>query len=133
MKKFLERQIEYLCDSAEGNWGAALVLFKSKRYDACLFFCHLVLEKLLKGLVIIHTNDRPPYIHDLEKLARIAALELTDEQRKNFSTITTFNIATRYDEEKYLFYKKCTKPYTQKYLKISEELYLWLKKQYPKK
>ncbi len=48
----LDEQINYWKKSAERNWKTVLSLFKNKHYDACLFFCHLVIEKLLKGLAV---------------------------------------------------------------------------------
>ena len=74
-----------------------------------------------------------PYIHDLEKLALLADLKLTEKQLEYLRIITTFNISGRYQDEKFNFYKKCTKQYTEKYFQIVKELNLWLKKQYLKK
>jgi len=129
----IKKQINYWRISAERNWDTALSLFKSKRYDACLFFCHLTLEKMLKGLVVEKTGQPAPYIHRLDQLAALAELTLTADQLKNLKIISGFNIACRYDDAKFAFYKKCTKQYTEKYLKIFNELYLWLKEKYPKK
>ena len=129
----MNTQIEYWKKSAERTWKAAFSLFKNKHYDSCLFFCHLTLEKILKGLVVKQTKTAVPYIHDLAELARIAQLEFSDDQIQNFRIITSFNISCRYDNIKLSFYKKCNKNYTEKYLNISKKLYLWLKKQYQKK
>lgn len=79
------------------------------------------------------TEDYAPYIHDLAELARKTDLEPTDKQLENLKIITTFNIAGRYDEVKFFFYKKCTKEYARKYYAISKELILWLEKKYLKK
>lgn len=127
------KQIVYWKKSAEHNWKTAIDLFKTKHYDACLFFCHLALEKILKGLAVDFTSKPAPYIHDLEKLALMARLPISKEQSEYLKTITRFNIGGRYDDEKLAFYKSCTKEYAEKYLNISNELRLWLKKQYRKK
>ncbi len=129
----INKQIAYWKKSAERNWKSAQGLLKLKHYDACLFFCHLTLEKLLKGLAVKRTSEPAPYIHDLENLALIAKLPVNEEQIKNLKIITGFNIGGRYDNAKFAFYKQCTKIYTEKYFNISKELYLWLKKQYQKK
>ena len=97
------------------------------------FFCHLALEKLLKGLVVRKTEKVAPYIHDLAQLSNLAELNLEEKQIKKLRIITTFNIAGRYSQEKYAFYKKCTKNYSGKYLKIVEKLFLWLEEKYQKK
>ena len=124
----INKQIVYWQKSAERDWQIALDLFKTKHYDACLFFCHLTLEKLLKSLVIKATDEPAPYIHDLTKLANLANLDLSTEQIKNLKIINQFNIAGRYDNIKHEFYKLCTKEYADKYLSITHALYLWLKK-----
>ncbi|MBI2444270.1 MAG: HEPN domain-containing protein [Candidatus Magasanikbacteria bacterium] len=118
--------------SGERNWQIARDLFKLKRYDACLFFCHLALEKLLKGLVVRATKEPAPYIHDLAKLATLTKLQPTTEQTQHLRTIATFNVAARYDNIKLAFYKKCTHPFTARYLDITKQLILWLKGHYRK-
>ena len=128
-----QKQINYWKQSAQKNFSAAQTLFDGKHYDGSLFFCHLSLEKYLKGLVVEKTKKAAPYIHDLTKLAELAGLNLTDEQIKIFRIITTFNIAGRYPEIKHDFYKRCTKEYTAEYLQITKKLLVWLKKQHLKK
>lgn len=128
-----QKQINYWKKSGEKNWKVAQSLFNLGHCDACLFFCHLSLEKLLKGLVVEQSKKAAPYIHDLTELTEIARLKLSDEQIQNLRLITGFNIASRYDDIKFAFYRQCTKSYAEKYFKISQELYLWFKKQYPKK
>ncbi|MFH1889967.1 MAG: HEPN domain-containing protein [Candidatus Kuenenbacteria bacterium] len=129
----INQQIDYWYKSALRSWQIALVLFDSKHYDACLFFCHLAIEKLAKGLVIHQTKKEAPFIHDLNTLAQLAKIEFTKKQGDQLKIITTFNIAGRYSDAKYDFYKKCTRSYTQEYLKTSKEIFLWLKKEYQKK
>ena len=108
----LEKQIEFWLVSAERNWQTAQSLFELKHYDACLFYCHLTLEKLLKALVVEKTDKAAPFGHDLEKLSLLAGLKPAAEQIDNLRTITTFNMSARYDEAKQSFYKKCTPEYT---------------------
>lgn len=88
---------------------------------------------MIKGLVVITTGKEAPYIHDLVKLANLADLKMEKEVIEQLRIIITFNIAGRYQEEKLAFYKKCTKSYSNKYLNISQKLFLWLEKQYPQK
>jgi len=49
------------------------------------------------------------FIHDLQRLAEIAKLDLTEEKEKKLNKIFTFNIAGRYANEKIEFYKKHNK------------------------
>jgi len=124
--------INYWRQSGQKNLEAAEILFRNKHYDGCLFFAHLALEKLLKGLVMRATKKAAPHTHDLPELATMAKLIVPNEYLNHLKVFTTFNIAGRYTKEKNDFYKKCTKPYTYKWLSAAKELSLWLKKQYQK-
>lgn len=105
-------------------------LYKLERYHHCLFFCHMTLEKILKGLVYKNTHSHPFPIHDLVKLARQAGITLTVQMKKDLEEITTWNIKARYDSYKRDFYKKATKEFTVSWFKKVKELFSWLKKQY---
>lgn len=124
---------EYLLTTAEHNYKTSRLLLAGKRYPECLFFCHLMIEKILKALVVKYTKTHAPFTHKLVDLAKLAKIHLTEDQVDQLTTITEFNIATRYYEVKFDFYKKCTKAYTEEYFQISKQLYLWLKKQYRQK
>ncbi len=126
----INKQINFWRKSAERDFQTALGLFKIKRYDACLFFCHLCLEKVLKGLVVKRVKKAAPFVHDLERLAVLAKLELDDNQLKDLRVITGFNVSARYDVVKDSFYKKCNRNYVNKYLNITKDLHLCLVKKY---
>ena len=115
------------------DWKTAQGLFEIKRYDACLFFCHLTLEKFLKGLVVLHTKKEAPYIHDLERLSVIAKLSPSPGQIDDLRAISAFNIASRYSDYKFEFYKKCTRSYTYSYLLKTKSLIKCLKEKYQKR
>lgn len=125
-----KKNIDYWRRSGDQNWKTAQYLFDGKRYDAALFFTHLAIEKLLKGLVKKQTRKSPPFIHDLPKLAHIAGLTVGQKELQQLQIISTFHIAGRYDTEKFDFYKKCTKSYTIKQLTQCKEVIVWLKKNY---
>lgn len=129
----IKKIVEYWLKGADYNYQTAKFLYEGKRYVDCLFFCHLMLEKILKGLAVAEIKTHAPYIHDLDVLVEKANLELNNKQMENIKVINTFNIRARYDNIKQSFYSQCTKEYAEKYFKIATELYLWLKKQYPKK
>jgi HEPN domain-containing protein len=116
--------------SAEENLQVARDLMKLKHYDWALFMGQLALEKLLKGLVIKVTDDAPPYIHDLVKLAIAARLSLDNEKREDFSQVSKFNIRARYEEDKYELYKKATPEFTRGWMQKIEEYGLWIQKHY---
>ena len=128
-----EKTIQYYQESSDSDWRVAKKLFDEEEFGYSLFFCHLALEKLLKAIVVIQTDVPAEYTHSLFRLAELSKLVLTEDQMENLKTITKFNIAGRYEDEKWEFRKLATKEYTQKYSSITKELLSWLKENYLKK
>lgn len=124
-----KKVVEYWFTTAAHNYETAKFLLKGKRYPECLFFCHLMIEKVLKALIVQKTKTHALYTHKLVDLVKFAKIDLSPEQIEDLTTITGFNIAARYNEVKFEAYKRFTKKYTEKYFLISKKLYLWLKKQ----
>jgi len=108
-------------------------LLKSGKCDACMFFCHLALEKSLKGLLTHKTRRTPPFSHDLTGLALSAGIRINKEQTRELKTITGFNIAARYDNVKKDFYKMCTREYAKKYFDLTKKWLKLVEKNYPKR
>ncbi|MEK7161330.1 MAG: HEPN domain-containing protein [Patescibacteria group bacterium] len=129
----LGKTIAYLQESSGDDWRVAQKLFANKEYGYALFFCHLALEKLLKAVVVANTGTPAEYTHFLLRLAELADLPINQTQIADLKAITKFNIAGRYDDEKRRFRKEATREYTQKYLNITQEFIVWLKKDYLKK
>jgi len=129
-----DKVIGFWTESSEEDLRVANGLFKLKHYPQSLFFCHLSLEKLLKGLIVKHTKENPPFSHDLEKLAILTGFEMKKGDVNILNEISSFNIAGRYGDEKFEFYKKFNKKAVSlKYLNLTKELTLWLKKESQKK
>ena len=74
------------------------------------------------------------HIHDLRRIADKAGLNLDAEKIALLDDISAFNISGRYPEEKFLLYEKYNKKdIAEKYLNITKDLVLWLKKEFQKK
>ena len=124
MKKInTKKVIEYWQKTAEHDYEVMLYLFKGKKYPESLFFGHIILEKVLKGLVARETKKQAPYIHDLIRLREIARLELSQDEIKFLNKVNDFNIRARYPEYKLQFYKQCDRKYTKNYLDEIIRLY----------
>jgi len=54
---------------AQSDRQAAENLFASGDYSVCAEMCQQMLEKIVKALLISQTGRRPPYEHNLKKLA----------------------------------------------------------------
>lgn len=124
----IQKFIEYWNKGAEDDFKTAQVLFDSGRNHHSLFFCHLVIEKMLKAVVTKNTKEPAPYGHSLVRLAELTGLDFSQSQLDDLAEITTFNIRARYDDHKRNFYKKATKKFTQNYIYKTRKLYLWLEK-----
>ncbi len=129
-EKQIQEIIEYWRDTAMHDWKTAQFLWNSKRYDACLFYCHLVLEKLLKGLAVQKTKMSDPFIHDLVELLTKAKINAEKEEINNLEIFTGFNIRCRYPKDKLSFYKMCTRKFSEPYFKEAGKLVIWLKNLY---
>jgi len=115
--------IAYWLETAAHDFETMESLFASKRYDAALFFGHIVLEKAFKALVVERTGDHAPYTHDLTRLAALAGRDSSEEELSFLETVNTFNMEARYPEEKLAFYKQCTYEYTEPYKKNITDFY----------
>ena len=121
--------MEYWLNSSEEDYNVMKYLYSGKKNSYCLFFGHLVIEKLLKGLYAKNNEENPYTIksHNLLALAEKCNLDLTDEQVEKLQIITQFNISARYDDYKESFNLKCTDEYTSEQIKNIEEVRTWLK------
>jgi len=122
-KEDVGKIVKYWQATAERDYETMLGLFKIKRYPESLFFGHIVLEKILKGLAVERTGIEAPYIHNLIKLSEIAKCDLLEEEMDLLDEVNDFNIRARYPEYKLQFYKQCNKEYTQNYLDKITKLY----------
>ncbi len=127
--KEIKSAIEYWKKTAERDHETMLGLFKIKRYPESLFFGHIILEKVLKGLYVKQTKNQVPYTHDLAFLNKDLENDLSVKQNKFLDEVNNFNIRARYPDTKLKFYKECTKEYSEKKLEAIEIIYkkLWKK------
>lgn len=121
--KEVKEAVEYWQKTAEHDHGTMLVLLKNKEYSNTLFFGHIVLEKILKGLYVKQNEEQAPYTHDLVRLAENISVELDKKDIVFLKDVNDFNIRSRYPERKLAFYKKCNYKFTKDNLEKIEDLY----------
>ena len=122
---------KYWLDSSDDALDTARRLIRGKKYVHAMFFLHLAVEKILKGLYINQNKEDAPIGHNLHKLAeKIKNIGITGENNKILTQITAFNIAARYDDYKQSFYRACTEKFAKEYMKKGKELILWLKSRF---
>ena len=115
--------IKYWRDSAADAFDTSEKLFSVGKYQHCLFFLHLALEKVIKAVYIQKKAEAAPPIHDLVRLSERAEIQIGIEEKEDLAEISTFNIAARYDDYKLQFYKKATFEYTTGWFGKSKKLY----------
>lgn len=123
----------YWQKTAEHDYEIMVGLLENKYYSGCLFFGHIVLEKILKAFVVLETEKQAPYIHDLVRLQEIANLKLGEDIVRLLKEINNFNIKSRYPDYKMQFYKLCTKEFTKEYFEKIVELYKNLCQEFKRK
>lgn len=98
-------------------------LFKQGKYAHALFFLHLAIEKIIKG-VHQHLKHEPSlFIHDLYRLATNAGIEVPESEKLALDEISTFNVAARYDIFKLALHQKATPEYTKTRMKLGKKLF----------
>lgn len=121
------KMISYWIESSDKDFKTMLDLFQTKNNNWSLFMGHLVIEKLLKALFIKNTNEFPPLIHDLRRIAEKATIELNNDNLIILESITRFNINARYDDYKQSFYRLCTDDFTTEWITKIKDCRLWIK------
>lgn len=122
--------ISYWKESAEKDRQTAKDLIRLGHNHWGLFIWHLVIEKILKGL-LVKEDQETAKTHNLFRMATdLKDMKFTEEHLEWLREVTTFNLEARYNTYKFEFYKKATPEYTEKWDGKCEELYQWLMKQY---
>ncbi len=123
----IEKLVKYWVETSDDDFETMNAMFETKRYNWALFVGHLMIEKLLKAYYLKSKQDYPPYIHNLLRLAELAEMKVTKEQKVFLVTVTAFNIKARYDEYKLSFQKMCTFEYTSICIMELKAYRIWIK------
>ena len=123
----IEKLVKYWVETSDDDFETMNAMFETNRYYWALFVGHLMIEKLLKAYYLKSKQDYPPYIHNLLRLAELAEMKVTKEQKVFLVTVTAFNINARYDDYKLSFQKMCTFEYTSKWIMELKAYRLWIK------
>ena len=116
-------QIELLCSSSREDWEVGEDLIRRGSVRHGFFFLHLAIEKVLKALVCRNSGNIAPKTHNLVRLALLAELELTDEQKDFLAIYNQYNITGRYPDVAVVEF---TKEESLKRLAETMEVYTWL-------
>lgn len=117
-----EDYVEYWIEIAQKDWEILWKLYESNDFVYCLFFSHLVIEKLSKGIWVKNcVGNLPPRSHNSFYILDQAKVELSTEQVDFLLVLNEFNIDGRYPDYKQRIYQITNKEYTDDLLiKIKE-------------
>jgi HEPN domain-containing protein len=130
MKKFtfdVKKTVSYWVEGGEYDLGVATAMLKAKKYPYALFMGHLALEKLLKALVVKKTRAHAPFSHSLPYLLERSGIKMPEPMQIRLSEFMEFHLEARYPDASKVFYKKCTKGYTEARFKEIKEVFKWIK------
>lgn len=119
----IAKQIGFWRDSAKDDWDVARQLVDNGHTRHGLFFAHLALEKILKAIVCKQSQDLAPRLHNLSRLAELAALSLDNEKIEVLAEMNAFHIEGRYPES---LTNAPTKEEALHYIVKAEGVFQWL-------
>ena len=122
-------KVEYWLELCDDDMITAKALFEKERLLHMGFFCHLIAEKALKAILASQTDESPPKMHKLNKLAEIGGIyeALGETHQELLNKLTPLQIEGRYPEYKELIKARLTQLYCKKLLEETEEFLCWIK------
>lgn len=121
-----QKVILYWINSSNEDWDAYLSLRKAKKFAHALFFLHLTLEKIIKGIIVQETGEHAPYSHSLSFLLGKTSIDAPGRYIDLLTEMSKFNMQTRYPDEKLAFYSSIDIAASLYWHKIGTEIRKWL-------
>lgn len=104
----------------------ARAMLESKRYLYVLFCCQQAVEKMLKAIIAKRSQELPPRLHQLVRLAERAQVPLNDEQADFLRELSTHYIQSRYPEEIEDISSQVSVQHARQVVEKTEEIVRWL-------
>jgi HEPN domain-containing protein len=125
--KTKQEHINFWIAQANDDWSAVNTLFQGKNYPQCLFFAHLVIEKICKA-IWIKSNDQnvPPRTHNLIFLLSETPISLTEDRSEFLLNLNRFQLEGRYPDYLTKMHDICNEQFTKSILETVTELRSWL-------
>lgn len=119
-----EKDAREWVEYAEADKLSAQNAFNAADYRDVAFHCHQAIEKLLKAAIVAQTGRRPPYAHNLWKLAQaVKGLTIPAEIADKMASINPHYIISRYPTGMRTGY---TEELAAELLRKMQEVYQWL-------
>ncbi len=118
-----DKQVAYWINGAVDDLKSANILIERNRLLHGLFFCHLVIEKAIKALVVKQTKELSPRSHNLLFLSEKIDLEFTEDSENFLGILMKYQMQGRYPDYNPNIPTKST---CINYLMKTEKLLTWL-------
>lgn len=124
----LESKVNYWVNESFETLDVAKVLFEKNKYLESAFFCNLACEKILKAAYSRNTNQIPPKIHALIRLAKLGEIYdlMSEEQKRLLNRVEAFQIEGRYPEDRTKLYQTTPLQQFRIILDETEEFVQWI-------
>lgn len=122
-----KEKISFWVDAGNYDLKTAEFMQKSGRYVYTAFLCQQAIEKYLKALYIKKTSHEAPRTHNLVYLIGLLQLEITDEQLKLLTDLTSYYIEGRYPTYKQKISSTLSRKKADIILAKTKEIIKWLK------
>ena len=120
----MKKETELWLDQAKEHYEDAIYLYRGSRYSAAVYFCHQALEKILKACIVENKNKIPEKIHQLDRLAKNAGLDLPSGWDEDLAEITRHFWRVRYPDFRRFVYK--SKKQVEPTIDKTKEVFLWV-------
>ncbi len=120
----VQGQVDHWWRSAEEEFEFVDHAFLWRKPRQAMFHAHLSLEMALKASVCSFLKDVSPKIHDLVRLAQIAQLPISDNQKRFLGKMNQYNITGRYTNP---LPQEPTHEEAAQLIQTSKEFVKWLK------
>ena len=120
----IQKQVDYWIEGADEDIVTAELLIRERRILHGLFFCHLVVEKAIKALVVKKISDVAPRTHNLIYLSEQAGLEFDDDTQIFLGILMKYQLQGRYPDYNPILPDQTT---IDEYFNKTKELLKWLK------
>lgn len=124
-------RIKYWLELSEYDLDTAVAMLQTQRYLYVGFMCHQSAEKAFKAVLSSKTEQFPPKIHNLIRLAEQCELleVLPEEYKKLIFMLNPLNIESRYPTYKEEMLKQLTLEKCKEIINNTKELISWIKAQ----
>ncbi|WP_421468039.1 HEPN domain-containing protein [Macellibacteroides fermentans] len=122
-------KVTYWVEMSDYDLETASAMLTTGRYLYVGFMCHQAIEKILKARICSISEETPPYIHNLSRLAEKAFINegLTDDQYEVIDLLDPLNIEARYPSYKEKLMKSLTQEKCITLIEQTKKLQQWIK------